>query len=144
MRCTALAIRSIFLATIFRLAGFSSARASLKFIVVMLAVLLPATMIFFAPKLGSSLQTTITVNSTADPSDGTNCTLREAINNADNESDTSGGNCNFGTGPQTIVFSVGGDVVLSSSLPAISNTIDSVRIDGTGEPITIGGASSFQ
>src|SRR5689334_21200434 len=52
---------------------------------------------------------TITVNSTADDATAGNgqCTLREAINNANAASDTSGGDCTAGTtGTNTINFSV--------------------------------------
>ncbi len=47
---------------------------------------------------------TITVNSTADnltAGDG-NCTLREAIMNANSDSDTTGGDCSAGNGADTI------------------------------------------
>ena len=47
---------------------------------------------------------TITVNSTAgDVTSGDgNCTLREAINNAESDSDTAGGDCLAGSGPDMI------------------------------------------
>ncbi len=59
----------------------------------------------------------ITVNNTTDPSSTSGngfCTLREAINNANAKSDTSGGDCAAGTGNDRIVFSVSGTITLST------------------------------
>jgi CSLREA domain-containing protein len=64
---------------------------------------------------------TITVNTLADEStagDGL-CLLREAINNANSASDTTGGDCVAGTGTDTINFSVSGTIKLSRPLPNI-------------------------
>lgn len=64
-----------------------------------------------------------------------NCTLREAITNANNNSDTTGGECLAGTaGPDIINFSVNGTITLLSTLPNIN---DDVTIDGTGQSITV-------
>jgi len=94
--------------------------------------------------IGSTLHATdntITVNNTTDPA-GTSgngfCTLREAINNANAKSDTSGGDCAAGTGNDAIVFSVSGTIPLGSGLPAIQN---SLTIDGSGQTVTIDGGS---
>jgi CSLREA domain-containing protein len=90
---------------------------------------------------------TITVNTLNDNTTEGNglCTLREAINNANSESDTTEGNCVAGTGDDTIVFSLSGMIVLGSTLPAIANSSPgSLTIDGSGQTITVSGANSFQ
>ena len=76
----------------------------------------------------------ITVNSAADSTatDGT-CTLREALNNSNSNSDTTGGDCVAGAGTDTIMFSIGGGgstatIAPTSALPVIT---DPVTIDGT-------------
>jgi hypothetical protein len=107
------AVRSSFLAAISKLTGFPAARTSLKFIVVMLAVLMPASLVFFASNLRS--QTSIVVNNLSDPravSRNGFCTLREAINNANAAGDTTNGDCAAGTGNDDITFSLGGVITL--------------------------------
>ena len=64
MRRIAVAASSRLHAAISRLRGLSSARTSIKFIVVMLAVLLPASLVFFAHNLRATVG--IVVNTTAD------------------------------------------------------------------------------
>src|SRR5262245_60250488 len=56
----------------------------------------------------------------------TKCTLREAINNANSNSDTTSGDCSGGSGTDTITFSVSGTIFIQSTLPTISTdmTID--------------------
>jgi CSLREA domain-containing protein len=68
-------------------------------ILLLLLTLLPSQSVYAA---------TITVNSTADiiAADG-QCTLREAINNANSDSDTTGGDCVAGTGDDTIILPAG-------------------------------------
>jgi CSLREA domain-containing protein len=54
-------------------------------------------------------EATITVNSTADndtSGDGA-CTLREAIDNANDDADTTGGDCIAGSGADTIIVPAG-------------------------------------
>jgi len=68
------------------------------------------------------------------------CSLREAIINANGDSDTTSGECGAGTGIDTITFSgaaASGTVTLLSSLPDITDT-DKLTIDG-GTDITIDG-----
>src|ERR1035437_6578041 len=92
-----------------KLASFSGARTSLKFMVILVAVLLPCSLIFFPTGLRAT-SNIITVNTLSDAStsgDGL-CTLREAINNANSASDTTGGDCAAGTGTDIITFSVSG------------------------------------
>ena len=54
------------------------------------------------------------------------CTLREAITNANNDSDTSGGDCAAGSGDDTITFAGYYVIEPSSSYPKISSTISIV------------------
>jgi uncharacterized repeat protein (TIGR01451 family)/CSLREA domain-containing protein len=76
--------------------------------------------------------TTITVNTLSDEAitDG-NCSLREAINNANTNTDTTGGDCVAGiSGADTIdLSSLRGTITLGSDLPAIS---DDLTINGPG------------
>jgi CSLREA domain-containing protein len=77
---------------------------------------------------------TITVNSTQDsdnPGDGL-CTLREAITNANDDADSSGGDCAAGSGTDAIQFAIGAvgsqqTITLTSNLP---NITDPVVLDG--------------
>lgn len=81
-------------------------------------------------------QAVITVNSNLDNTTAGNglCTLREAINNANSNSDTTAGDCPAGAGLDTISFAIGGSgsaasiSIGGSMLPVITN---SVTIDGT-------------
>ena len=88
----------------------------------------------------------IVVDSTADDTlanldANTTCDLREAITNA-NDGGATYSDCAAGTvGADTITFSVSGTITLGSSLPGIS---DDVTIDGTGQSITVDGATTYQ
>ena len=83
---------------------------------------------------------TITVDSIADTTldDGT-CTLREAITNANGDSQlyATAGECSAGSGTDAITFSVSGMIILGGYLP-ITDT-DGLSIDGSGQSITISG-----
>jgi len=97
----------------------------------------------------------IVVDSTADNATGSDgyCTLREAINNANSDSDTTGGDCTAGSGDDAITFSStlfsgGGIISLTSSLTIMND--DGTSIDGDldddGEPeveLRYDGAASF-
>lgn len=88
---------------------------------------------------------TITVNDLNDndtAGDG-NCTLREAINNANSDNDTTSGDCTAGSGADTIAFIVSGTITLSSELPPASG-FDALTIDGTGQNIVISGNDSVR
>lgn len=103
-----------------------------------------AVFMFFIALPGRTLAATIVVNSTDDTavaSDG-KCTLREAINNANSNTDTTSGDCTAGSGADTITFSVSGTITLGSTLPTV-NSADGLTIDG-GEHITISGNSSVR
>ena len=66
------------------------------------------------------------------------CTLREAINNANTNSDTTGGDCVGGSGADTITFSVSGTIYAQGTLPTINSDM---TIDGLGQTVTISGDS---
>jgi CSLREA domain-containing protein len=78
----------------------------------------------------------LTVNSLTDTvtaGDG-NCTLREAISNAESDSDITGRDCLAGARADTIDFSVSGTITLGSALPNIT----------PGSTITIGGGPPYK
>ena len=85
----------------------------------------------------SSPDAVITVDTALDVAvagDGS-CSLREAIGNANGDTDTTGGDCAAGAGVDTILFNVGGGgssiaIDLTSALPDI---VDSVTIDGNSQ-----------
>ena len=85
----------------------------------------------------------IIVNTTSDTSSSGDrlCSLREAINNANAESDATSGDCSAGTGNDAIHFVIRGTIMLGSTLPPIEHAL---VIDGTGQSITIDGARSRQ
>jgi CSLREA domain-containing protein len=82
-----------------------------------------------------SFAATIIVNTATDSTtagDGF-CSLREAINNANAKSDTTSGDCNAGTGNDSIaILLLGDEVHLGSNLPAIENTLTIVGSAVTG------------
>jgi len=87
----------------------------------------------------------LTVNSMTDTTiagDGA-CTLREAITNADNDVDTTSGDCLAGNGDDTITFSLTtpATITLNSQLPSISNgsVITIVGPGPTAAALTISG-----
>ena len=83
----------------------------------------------------------LVVNTTGDPGPAGTCDLRGAIDNANSPGvDTTGGACAVGTANDTITFSVSGKITLTSSLPAIQNTLE---IDGPASGITIDGANKY-
>ena len=77
---------------------------------------------------------------TAAPGDG--CTLREAITNANLNSDTSGGDCAAGAGADSITFIGDATIVLDSTL-SISDTVG-LTIDGVGRSITLSGNNTVR
>lgn len=81
----------------------------------------------------------INVNSLLDVSssgDG-NCTLREAVINANTDSDSSSGDCLAGTGADHIGFAGNGTIILGSTL-TISDA-DGLTIDGLNKNVTLSG-----
>src|ERR1051325_306030 len=96
-------------------------------------VLLALVFAFGAPgvQVARAAGATITVNSLGDDAtagDG-NCTLREAMNNANDNADTTSGDCVAGVADDTIDFSVSGTITLGSSLPDIGGDL---TISGPG------------
>ncbi|HXR36250.1 MAG TPA: CSLREA domain-containing protein, partial [Candidatus Binataceae bacterium] len=105
----------------------SAAFARPALMVGLLVALVPVCVILIPPASKAVVidTTAIIVNTLRDDStsgDGL-CSLREAINNANSKSDTSGGDCAPGTGTDTINFSVSGTISLGSALPAIQNNL---------------------
>jgi uncharacterized repeat protein (TIGR02543 family)/CSLREA domain-containing protein len=82
----------------------------------------------------------ITVNTNTDnvTTDGL-CSLREAINNANSDSDTTGGDCIAGSGADTITFA--GDYTINLETAQLQISQD-VTIDGSGQTIIINGPGS--
>jgi predicted outer membrane repeat protein len=120
-----------------------AARASLKFIVVLLAVALPISIVLTQSGLHAGANT-ITVNSLIDSATTSGngfCDLREAIDNAQSNTDTTGGDCAVGIGNATIYFGVSGTITLVSDLPSIGST--TLNVDGVGQTITIDGDSLY-
>jgi hypothetical protein len=88
---------------------------------------------------------TIIVNTTDDPGTAVECSLRAAINNANNKTSDANSTCAAGTGTDLIQFSVSGKITLGSTLPAVANTSPgSLTIDGSGRSITIDGANLYE
>jgi CSLREA domain-containing protein len=86
----------------------------------------------------------ITVTTTDDNlTDDGLCSLREAINNADTDSDTSVADCNSGFGYDTITFADGIiTILLGSALPFITDA-DGLIIDG-GSDVKLSGNNSLR
>ena len=122
--------------------GASRARVRPGLLVVLLLVLAPVCVFVGQSRLHAS-GNTITVNTTDDPGNSTECSLRSAINNANNKISDANSTCAAGTGQDTINFSVSGEITLGSALPAITNTSPGgLTIDATGQAISINGFNS--
>jgi CSLREA domain-containing protein len=128
-----------------KVTSFSRARTSVKFIVLLLAVLLPGSVLLYEASLKAA-SNIIIVNTASDTStsgDGS-CSLREAINNANSVGiDTTGGDCNVGTGIDIVNFGNftdqdGNDsITLLNSLPVIAHNL---TIDGGSQTYATGTA----
>ena len=109
------------------------------FLLAMVAILVPVSIALLVSRLRAT--NTITVTTTSDTPTTGQCSLREAIANANAEMDTSGGDCPAGTGDDLINFTSGLsgtiDIHVNGTLPSIVNTL---TIEGTGATITISGA----
>jgi len=93
---------------------------------------------------GVHAASTITVNTLVDDTNtgDASCTLREALNNANSDSDTTSGDCASGSGDDTITFGVSGTIALGGILTVENN--GKLTIDG-GDAITVdGNSTSFQ
>ena len=72
------------------------------------------------------------------------CTLREAINNANANTDTTSGDCVAGSSDDTVTFAVTGTITLASATPAISDAAG-LTVDGPGrDMLTISGGDAVQ
>ena len=87
--------------------------------------------------VGPAWAATITVDSAADNETANDnaCTLREAINNANGNNDTTSGDCTAGSGTDTIEFNISGasPIEIEVTLAELLIT-DPVVIDGTTQP----------
>src|SRR5881398_2891080 len=103
----------------FALEAFVNPRILTGFMLCLAAI----TLGFSALVATASSPVVITVNTLLDEAtsgDGL-CSLREAINNFNAQTDTTGGDCASGIGPTEINFSVSGTITLGSTLPGISS-----------------------
>jgi uncharacterized repeat protein (TIGR01451 family) len=86
----------------------------------------------------------IAVDSLADPGipGDRACALREAVANANEDSDTSGGDCRPGLGVDSIMFSVAGTITIHPQAGVLSVTDpDGLTLDG-GDEVTVSGANA--
>ena len=94
---------------------------------------------------GAAQAATIEVNSSIDPTDGANCTLRQAIENA-GKNDQTNPSCAAGTGADTITFNnslVGDTITLSSQLLISPTTQGTLTIQGPGaDALDVSGGDS--
>ena len=93
-------------------------------------------LVFNAGQLSVAHAAVITVNSTADNLTAGNgfCTLREAIMNANSDTDTTGGDCVAGSGPDTIsvpagtyTLSLGSALMINQNLTISGASVGSTR-----------------
>ena len=111
----------------------------------LLIVLVPVSVMLFKPtaKAIPTGPNIITVDTLDDPGTSSECSLRAAINNANNQTSDANSTCAAGTGNDLINFSVSGTIALGSTLPAIANTFgESLIIDGAGQ-IAIDGSNGM-
>ena len=123
--------------------GFSSARTSIKFLIGIIALILPIAVVLLVSNLKAS-PTVITVDSISDGSSAGICTLRAAIDSANNHTPDGGTTCVAGTGDDLIDFNLSGDIMLASTLTVTNTSPNSLTIDGTGQTISIDGQTSVQ
>ena len=111
-----------------------------SFLATLLIALAPAWIVLGPSALHAA---TINVDTLDDPGTSSECSLRAAINNANNKSADANSTCAAGSGTDTIVFSVSGTITLGSggTLPAIVNTL---TINGSGQKITVDAADLYQ
>ncbi len=123
--------------------GFSSARTSLKFLLGIVLLTLPVTLLILGrtvlratPLPTPSVIVVTTFDDPAQTSGNGFCTLREAINNANNTGvDTTEGDCDVAeTTNVMILFLFSGDTIfIGSSLPQISTNGLNLTIMGNGK-----------
>ncbi len=95
------------------------------------------------PSPAAAATITVTTPDDADPpADDSECSLREAIDNANADAQT-WDDCQAGTGNDTIVFDGGiALITLDAALPNVSD-VDGLTIDG-GSSVTISGANTYR
>ncbi|HEX3035727.1 MAG TPA: hypothetical protein VHT73_11465 [Thermodesulfobacteriota bacterium] len=115
-----------------------------RYIPILIYSFILASMLFVISVSDSASAANIIVNGRSDAAVAGEgyCTLREAIKNANSDSDTTGGDCIAGSGADTITFSVSGTITLRSNLPGITSS-DGLTIDG-GNAITISGNNAVR
>jgi CSLREA domain-containing protein len=105
------------------------------------AAMFALALLLVAPALAQSA--TITVDATADDTTAgdSSCTLREAIANANANSDTTGGDCTGGVADDEIQFIAGGTVLLTSGPLVNSGVLTIAGLGASSTSIDGGGAS---
>ena len=118
----------------------SRAMACPRFLVAMVAILVPFCVFLLVTGIRAAVPNLILVNTTSDTPAPGFCTLREAIANANAESDVSGGDCTAGAGNNIIQFSVSGTIHIGANgTLAIVNTGNTLTIEGSKQSITLSG-----
>ena len=125
--------------------GFSTARTSVKFLIGIVALLAPINIFLLVSNVRAT-PNLITVDVNTDDSSAGHCTLRAAIDSANNHVADAGTTCAAGNGMDDIQFSISNaTITLGSTLPAIANSGgETLTIDGTGQNITISGAGMYE
>jgi CSLREA domain-containing protein len=113
------------------------------------ALLLAASLVMAAVVLASPAQAaTFTVNTAADEQNtNAQCSLREAIINANQDNQSGSTDCGAGAGDDTINFNLGSTatITLGSQLPAITGIHPAgLIIDGGSADITISGDNKYR
>jgi CSLREA domain-containing protein len=107
-----------------------------------------ATLIAVVAMLAASAAqaTTYTVNTLADESstDGTSCSLRDAINAANGSPNSTSSCSTAGTGSDTITFSLTGTITLGGALPTITDKDLTITGPLTSPGITIDGDTTYE
>lgn len=116
-----------------------SSRTRIRFFLALTSMLLPLAALIALEPPGANAAGSVVVNDLGDTTNpcavtglGSPCTLRDAIT--------------YGNAQITAVnvtFSLSGTITLSSTLPAISNTLG-ITLDGTGHNITVSGNNSVR
>lgn len=109
--------------------------------VALIALLLAVAGSEFVPQHASAAAIVVDVDSDGAPPDDGDCSLREAIENANADAATNT-DCAAGAGNDTITFAGGiAMIALASALPAVSDT-DGLTVDGD-DSVTISGNGSY-
>ncbi len=141
--------RSLLAAAIAGIKGFSAARTSIKFLLGILLLMVPAGILLSRSLVQAVPPSMIIVTSLEDDAGAVAgngyCTLREAINNANSPgTDTTEGDCDVPpvSTPVEITFLFDGTIMLSSALPQIASPVN-LTVNGAPSVI-IDGMNSYQ